>query len=51
MKGSKYSFESISKGETLEELERLEKIYAARENYEKAADIYKKIQKLKMNKK
>ena len=51
VKPIKYSFESISKGETLEELERLEKIYAARENYEKAADIYKKIQKLKMNKK
>jgi len=51
VKPIKYSFESVSKGETLEELERLEKIYAARENYEKAADIYKKIQKLKMNKK
>jgi len=51
VKPIKYSFESVSKGETLEELQKLEKIYVARENYEKAAEIYKKIQKLKENKK
>lgn len=51
VKPVKYSFESVSKGETLEELQKLEKIYVARENYEKAAEIYKKIQKLKENNK
>jgi len=51
VKPIKYSFESVSKGETLEGLQKLEKIYVARENYEKAAEIYKKIQKLKENKK
>lgn len=51
VKPIKYSFEQASKGETLEELERLEKIYVARENYEKAAEVHKKIQKLNKNKK
>ena len=47
VKPIKYNFESKDKGETLEQLERLEKIYAERENYEKAAEIHKKIEKLK----
>ena len=34
-------------GETLEQLERLEKIYVDKEDYERAAEIHKKIQKLK----
>lgn len=36
-----------SKNETLAELEKLEKIYVEKENYEKAAEIHKKIQQLK----
>lgn len=45
-----YNFEKNKKnmeGETLEQLERLEKIYVDKENYEKAAEIRNKIQKLK----
>jgi hypothetical protein len=44
-----YNFEKRipTKGETLAELERLEKIYVERENYEKAAEILKKINSLK----
>ena len=34
-------------GETLEQLERLEKIYVDNENYEKAAEIHRKIQNIK----
>ena len=34
-------------GETLDQLERLEKIYVDNENYEKAAEIHDKIQKIK----
>jgi hypothetical protein len=47
VKPIKYKFESNKKGETLEQLERLEQIYAERENYEKAAEIHQKILKLK----
>ena len=36
-----------TKGETLYELERLEKIYVEKENYEKAAEILEKIKILK----
>ena len=46
-----YNFQKSVKvpngGETLEQLERLEKIYVENENYEKAAEIHSKIQKLK----
>lgn len=46
-----YNFQKSVKvpngGETLEQLERLEKIYVENENYEKAAEIHQKIQKLK----
>lgn len=39
-----------SKENTIAELEKLEKIYAEKENYEKAAEIFKRIQELKGNK-
>lgn len=43
-----YEFEKKpSKTETLAELEKLEKIYVEKENYEKAAEIHKRIQQLK----
>lgn len=44
-----YNFEkkNPTKGETLYELERLEKIYVEKENYEKAAEILEKIKILK----
>lgn len=51
VKPIKYNFEVNMKGETLEQLERLEKIYVDRENYEKAAEIHNKILKLKNEKK
>lgn len=37
-------------GETLEQLERLEKIYAAKEDFERAAWIYERIKKIKNKK-
>lgn len=43
-----YDFQNKpSKNETIAELEKLEKIYVEKENYEKAAEIHKRIQQLK----
>lgn len=43
-----YQFEkNPSKANTIAELEKLEKIYAEKENYEKAGEIHKRIQELK----
>lgn len=45
-KSKKKKFSITPEAQTLEELKRLEKIYVERENYEKAAEIYKKILKM-----